>query len=74
MARRQHSTTNRSLLAFLAGAMFFLAGAIETVTGWSARGSLHGGLLSTGVMFLCVGALWIAVGAKWKKADTRSAD
>jgi hypothetical protein len=57
--------TKKSQLAFLAGAMFWLAGAVEFI---AAR--MHGGhpeSLAMGWLFISLGSLWIAIGAKFIK-------
>lgn len=67
MSEQPEVEINRSLLAFLSGAMFFLAGMIELLTGLHSQGKQHFGMVSVGFLFLSCSLAWVAIGAKWKK-------
>jgi VIT1/CCC1 family predicted Fe2+/Mn2+ transporter len=68
MNDQKDSKVSRSTLAFMAGGMFFLGGAINIVP------HLFGSSTSTGVgaMFLGLGAAWLAIGAMFKKQAENS--
>jgi hypothetical protein len=57
---------NRFKSAYLAAALFYLAGFIWMVTGLLGRGSMSTNL-ALGGMFIAIGAVWTGIGAKHKK-------
>ena len=59
---------NRSKMAFITAALFYLAGLIEMVTGLFTRGSMSTNI-AIGAMFIAIGSVWTAIGAKYKKED-----
>jgi hypothetical protein len=68
MNDHKDSKVSRSTLAFMAGGMFLLGGAINVVP------HLFGSSTSIGVgaMFLSLGAAWVAIGAMFKKQAEKS--
>jgi hypothetical protein len=58
----------QATFAYLAAAMFFLAGVAEIVTGLMMRAKHHAGTFcAIGAMFFSVGCLWIVIAANFKK-------
>jgi uncharacterized membrane protein YidH (DUF202 family) len=62
----------RTMLAFIAGAMFLLAGTIEFAMDLATHGPMRLSDFRLGTIFVIAGAMWIAVGAKWKKNAERA--
>jgi uncharacterized membrane protein YidH (DUF202 family) len=71
MSEREHITTKRHALAFVAAGLFYLAGLVEMGTALFTHGRLGYAMVPVGAMFLCVGSMWLAIGAKWKRDATR---
>ncbi len=66
-----------STLAFLAAAMFLLAGVISAFAAFMRHNTgtssvAHAAGFAPGAMFLCVGFLWFAIGLKWRKQTMRT--
>ncbi|MES2392904.1 MAG: hypothetical protein V4555_14760 [Acidobacteriota bacterium] len=69
MAAAKTSKANSSRMAFLAAAMFCLAGVGECV-----QGIRHGAnYMLLGVPLLASGGLWIAAGVRYRRAEKQAA-
>jgi hypothetical protein len=63
--RAQESEQNsRHIAAFVAAALFYLAGTGFVVLSFSPRQSVP---LFLGALFLFVGSIWVVIGAKYKR-------
>jgi hypothetical protein len=67
---RANEQNTRHVAAFVAAALFYLAGTGFVVLSFSPRQAVP---LFLGAMFLFVGSIWVVIGAKYKKdAEQRS--
>jgi hypothetical protein len=66
MTTQASSKMNRFKSAYLAAALFYLAGFIEMVTSLLNRGSMSMNI-ALGGMFIAIGAVWTGIGAKHRK-------
>jgi hypothetical protein len=68
--QRSTKPISRHVMAFVAAALFYLAGFIEFATGLLF--SRHATSLAIGALFVCIGSLWMVIGAKYKKEAQQS--
>ena len=62
--RGQRQLNSKHVAAFVAGGLFYLAGAMFMVMAFSPRQAAP---LFLGAMFFFVGSVWVVIGAKYKK-------
>jgi hypothetical protein len=60
-------------MAFGAGAMLLLAGAIYVAVAWRLQMPMRAGMFASAALLLCVGAMWVCIGAMLKKKAAKGA-
>jgi Mn2+/Fe2+ NRAMP family transporter len=68
-AQVQAKENTRYIAAFIAGAIFYLAGTICVVMAFNPRQAVP---LFLGAMFFFFGSIWVVIGAKYKKEAGQS--